>query len=133
MLKIKPMAVSLNFSIGMHEGQGSYAGAQTTKTTRELLRSWRGWVVDEGGGFKLHDHCWNSEMMKQKLTFYIYRMEEEENEGVITIINIIIRGTNIQASLTRKPMLKGDKIWVSLYQTKSNRNLSFNNMVICFL
>lgn len=31
MLKIKPMAVSLNFSIGVYEGQGSCAGVQTTK------------------------------------------------------------------------------------------------------
>lgn len=60
-------------------------------------------------------------------------MEKQENKGVITIIDIIIRGSNIQASLplvmlTRKHMLKDDKIWVSLYQTKGNRNLIFNNM-----
>lgn len=108
---------------------------QEFKLQKPLENSWAaevgGWLTR--GDFKLHDHCWNSEIMKQKLTFYIYRMEEEENEGVITIINIIIRRTNIQASLTRKHMLKGDKIWVSLYQTKGNRNLIFNNMVICFL
>lgn len=102
------------------------------KTTRELLGSWRGGLL-MWGNFKLHDHCWNSEMIKQKLTFYISRMEKQENEGVITIINIIIRGSNIQASLplvmlTRKHMWKDDKIWVSLYQTKDNRNRIFNNM-----
>lgn len=37
MLKIKPMALSLSFSIGMYEGQGSCAGVQTTKL---LENSW---------------------------------------------------------------------------------------------
>lgn len=62
-------------------------------------------------------------MQNQKLTFYIPRTEEEENEGIITVTKITVRDTNIWALLppvvlTRKRMLIGDKIWISLCQTK---------------
>lgn len=77
-------------------------------------------------------------MTKQKLTFYITEIKEEESERIVTVINMIIRDTNIWAPLppvvlTRKHMVTGDKIWISLCQTNGNRNPIFKSVVICFL
>ena len=81
-LKTKCMALSLKFSLGEYEAKVPVQEDNYKTTT--LLSS-------EGGYCKLPDHCSNSEMTKQNLTFYISRMEEEENEGVITVISIRVQ------------------------------------------
>lgn len=107
-------AVSLTFSAEEYEGHDSCTGAYTIKHYRTP---------------ELQDQHSNSEMPNQILIFYIPRTEEKENEKIISSKNHT-RDTNIWAPLpsvvlTRKYMLIGDKIWISLCQTKGNRNPIF--------